>query len=94
MSAFGQLLNFLKPQPAYVPGIRMNGMTEIPPVNEPVVPEVETAPAVNEDLVNDALNRLHPYCKLDDDLQTMAHIAETNPVLWQAALGMLRAQKV
>lgn len=94
MSALGQFLNFIKPQPAPVFNpLRVNGMSE--QSNEPEIlpaPVPEAKPAIDEDKLNDALNRLYPHCVLDTDMQLLAKMAESNPVLFKSMLAMLRSQ--
>lgn len=91
MEGLGQILNFLKPAPAPLPWPHViNGaMAE----DEQTQTVQANEPDVNEDLLNDALNRLHPHCVLDQDFQLLAKMAEENPALFKTMLSMLRAQK-
>lgn len=87
MGAIGTILGYLKPAPPVMGGYRsMNGMD-----TEPTNPVVENEPAApDENLVNDALNRLHLHCKLDQDLPLLADLAEQNPDQFKMLLSMLR----
>lgn len=95
MAVIGQILNFLKPQPVAAP--RINGMNEN--INRQAEQDGSgavnnTAPTepvqISEEMVNEALQRLHPHCRIDTDLLLLADMAEQNPQQFQFLLTMLR----
>jgi hypothetical protein len=47
---------------------------------------------VNEELLNQAVNRLHKVCQVDTDLNLLADFAETQPAMFQMMLANLRSQ--
>ncbi len=91
MGAIGTILGYLKPAPPVMGGAyrTVNGMEPETVINEENQPENEPV-APDENIVNDALNRLHPHCKLDTDLALLANLAEQNPEQFKMLLVMLR----
>lgn len=87
MGAIGTVLGYLKPQPAqyFEPRMPINGMNIMANEN-PDVQEI----AIDENVVNDALERLSVHCRIDTDLQLLAAMAEKNPGQFKMLLGMLR----
>jgi hypothetical protein len=93
MALIGQVINFLKPQgqPYASPG-RIGMMTEQQnnPYQQPVAMADEKQPiATNEDVMNEALNRLQYHCDLGDCLRRLANMADANPAGFQQLLTML-----
>jgi len=91
----GQVLAYLKPQ---TPSVRVNGLNmneqQEQQVTEKVSAETPTAEImpVNEDMMNEALARLHGHCRLDSDLLLLADMAESNPAQFKMLLTMLRSK--
>lgn len=88
MALVGQVMNFLKP--AVMPQ-RVNGVVmekEIEPAQE----QQSVQEPINEELMNNALSRLHQHCRLDTDMSLLADMAENNPAQFKMLLGMLRAK--
>lgn len=48
---------------------------------------------VSEEVLNNALDRLHKVCKIDTDLSLLADLAENNPAMFQMLLANLRSNK-
>ena len=48
---------------------------------------------VDENVLNNALDRLHKVCKIDTDLSLLADLAENNPAMFQMLLSNLRSNK-
>lgn len=102
MAVVGQILNFLKPAAPYA-APRINGMNENINGNADVIDNeslkqpgesIVDSPAeqvpVNEEILNEALGRLHQHCRIDTDLLLLADMADENPAQFQLLLGMLR----
>lgn len=87
MAIVGQVLNFLKPA-GFRPPVAINGMTEQNGV-QTEIPGTEPVP-VNEEILNEAISRLHKHCRVDTDLLLLADMADNDPGTFQMLLGMLR----
>jgi hypothetical protein len=70
----------------------ISGTEPAPEVSqESAIPAVEQIP-VDEEVMNQAINRLNQVCRVDTDLMLLADFAETQPVMFQMMLANLRSQ--